>query len=136
MAYTPGSGALLKVSISASFTAVAQQSKFGPITKKRARIDVTGLADVLEVLKPGIKRFDGIAFEGWYDPADTSHQYLQTSYSGSLTESWKIVEVDAGAAEITFSGWLEQLAYGEHAVDGYVTVSGIIVLTTDITVTP
>ena len=136
MAYTPGSGALLKVSISASMTAIAQQAKFGAITKKRARIDVTGLASALEILKPGIKRFDAVAFEAWYDPADTSHQYLQTSYAGALTEAWQIDEVDAGNAVITFSGWLEQLAYGEHVVDGYVTVSGLIVLTTDITVVP
>jgi hypothetical protein len=136
MAYTPGSGSLLKVTITATPTTIAQQSKFGAITKKRARIDVTGLADTLEVLKPGIKRFDAVAFEGWYDPADTTHQYLQTSYAGALTEAWTIVEADAGAANITFSGWLEQLAYGEQAVDGYVTISGLIVLTTDITVTP
>src|SRR5690242_11904655 len=103
MAYTPGSGSLLKVTISASLTTIVQQAKYGPFTKKRARVDVTGLSDTLEVLKPGIKRFDGVAFEGWYDPADTTHQYLLTSYGSGSVEVWQAVEADAGAATLGFS---------------------------------
>jgi len=136
MAYTPGNGSLLKVSISASFTTFTQQSKFGALKRKRARIDVTGLGDTFEVLKAGIKRADGMAFSGWYDPADTVHQYLETSMNNNVVESWKVVLADAGAAEMTFSGWLEDLTHGEIAVDGYMEISGIIVLTTNLTVTP
>lgn len=136
MAYTPGSGSLLKVSISSTFTTIAQQTKFGAFKKKRARIDLTGLGDTLEVLKPGIRRFDGVAFSGWWDPSDTTQQYLLTSYANGATESWKAFEVDPGAADLAFSGWLEELEIGEHVVEGYVTISGLIVLTTDITIVP
>jgi hypothetical protein len=104
--------------------------------RKRNRIEVTGLADTLEVLKPGIKRFDGIAFEGWWDPANATHAYLLTSYAGALTEVWQALSADAGSATIDFSGWLEQLSIGEFVVDGYVTISGLIVPTTDFTITP
>ena len=136
MAYTPGNGSLLKVSISSSFTTIAQQASYGTMKRNRARIDVTGLGDTFEVLKPGVKRGDAIAFSGWYDPADTTHQYLETSFNNGATESWKAVEADAGAAEVTFSGWLSSLEHGERNVDGYVQIRGEITLTTNITVTP
>lgn len=138
-AATPGDGSLLKVSISASFTTIAKQIKFGPVNQKRGKIEYTGLADTAEVFVAAtIKRFDEIAFSGYWDPADTSHAYLQTSMSGGLTEAWKITYADTGACDITFSGFLTSLEYGEVTIDGLVPVSGSIQITagSGFTVTP
>lgn len=133
---TPGSGSLLKVSISASFTQIAKQTKFGTFDRKRAAIEFTGLADTVETFVAGIKRTGEIGFEGYWDADDVSQAYLETSYAGALTEAWKATYANAGACDITWSGFLTALTIGETAVDGLVMISGSIRPTTAITVTP
>jgi hypothetical protein len=137
MAYTPGSGSTLKVTISAALTAIAQLESFGPITRTRARIDVTGLADTFEVIKGGIKRGEIVAFSAWLDPANATHAFMQTSYASTVNETWQVLSADTGAATIDFTGFLSKLEYwGEVNVDQYVKISGEITLTSDITIIP
>lgn len=137
MAYTPGNGTQLKVSISSSLTTVAQQLSFGPVARTRARIDVTGLTDTFEVIKAGLKRADVLPFSAWVDPANATHAYLQTSYAGAISETWQILSADAGAATIDFTGFLSKFEYfGEVGVDQYVQIRGEITLTSDLTITP
>lgn len=134
---TPGDGSLLKVTISASPTAIAKQTKFGPVKRKRASIDFTGLADVVETfVAGGIKRSDEVAFTGWYDATDATHAYLETSYAGGLTEVWTILFANAHATTIVFSGFLTELEIGEVNIDGLVPIAGSIRPTTAFTVTP
>lgn len=134
---TPGDGCVLKVTISASPTAIAKNTKFGPVKMKRAEIDFTGLSDSFEAFIVGtIKRSDPIAFSGWWDASDATHAYLLTSYNGGLTEAWTALYADTGAATIAWSGFLTELEIGEANIDGLVPISGVIRATTIFTVTP
>ena len=137
MASTPGQGSVLRVTISAVVTTIAQQTTFAPLTRKRAPIDFTALTDTQEqMLASTLKRGDEVAFTGWWDPANTTHAYLETSYAGGLTEVWTILYADAGAATISFSGFLTELTYGDVNIEGLVEISGKIKMTTLITLTP
>jgi hypothetical protein len=135
-AYTPGLGSLLKVSISASQTTVAQQVTFSGPRKTKAAIDTTDLSLSVKTFLPGIPDSGEVSFSGWYDPANTVHQYLETSWTNGVTESWNIVLNDAGDAVIAFSGFLTALEYGEASVDSVIPINGTIKITGAVTVTP
>lgn len=136
MAYTPGKGSLLKVSISASQTTIVQQVTFSGPRKTKAAIDTTDLSLSHKTFIAGICDSGEVSFSGLYDPAATTHIYLETSWTGGLVESWNIVLADAGAAVIAFSGFLTALEYGEANVDGVVPINGTIKITGAVTVTP
>lgn len=136
MAYTPGKGSLLKVSISAAQNTVAQQVTFSGPRKTRTAIDTTDLSLSHKTFVVGINDSGEVSFMGHYDPANTVHQYLETSWTNSVVESWNIVLADAGAAVIAFSGYLTALEYGEANVDNVVSISGTIKITGAVTVTP
>jgi hypothetical protein len=135
-AYTPGRGSQLKVSISASQTAVAQQVTFSGPRKTKTAIDTTDLSLSHKTFLAGICDSGEVSFSGWYDPANATHQYLETSWTGGIMESWNIVLNDAGAAVIAFSGFLTALEYGEANVDGVVPINGTIKISGAVTVTP
>lgn len=136
MASTPGNGSVLKVSISAVFTKIGQQFKFGGVKQTRPKIDFTPIDATVRTSIPGLKDSDAIPFTAFMDAGDASQAYLQTSLAGGLTESWKITYADAGACDLTFSGYLTELEYGEATLDNLVPISGIIQATTAITVAP
>lgn len=136
MAYMPGHGATLKVTISATPTIVAQGLEIGDLERTKARIDVSGLESTFEVIKMGIKRANPVPFTAWWDPSNATHAHLLTSYANTVDETWLITEADAGAATIGFTGTLSMFRIGSARVDQYVQVFIEITLTSDITVTP
>lgn len=136
MASTPGNGSILKVTISATPTKIGQQFKFGGIKQTRPKIDFTPIDAAVRTSIPGMKDSDAIPFSAFMDAGDASQAYLQTSIASGLTEAWTVSYADAGTCNITFSGYLTELEYGEATLDNLVPISGVIQATTAITVTP
>lgn len=137
MAFTPGSGSTIKVTITATPTTILQITSIGAVTRTRAMIDFSALNDTQEqMLASVLKRSDVLTVKGWLDCSTATHAYLETSYSAGTTEVWLITYADTNAATLGFSGFLTKLSYGPAEVDGGVAVEIDIKLTTIVTVTP
>lgn len=137
MAFTPGSGSTLKVTITATPTVILQLTSIGAVTRTRAIIDFSALNDTQEQTLPSVlKRGDVISVKGWLDCSTATHAYLETSYTAGTTEVWLITYADANAATAGFSGYLTKLSYGPAELDGGVAIEIDIKMTTVLTITP
>lgn len=136
MAATPGNATLLKVSISASATTITQRTSVGIPSAERAAIETTDLDSTDATFIVGIRRSRELTFEINYDPAETTHAYLWTSYQAGTKDAWTVVLADAGAGTFTFDGYLTAFAPSAAQVDGLVRFTGTVRITGAITLTP
>lgn len=137
MAKVNGKGTTVEVSISGTFTAIAQiVSVTPPALKQQATIDTTSITDN-DVRRQAnkVRDWQNVKVKLQWDPANTGHQYLMTSARAGTTESWTVKWTDADTTEAAFSGFLDSFPFGELtnnvvqtidfeiAVDGDVTIS-------------
>jgi len=135
MAFTPGKGTLLQLSISTVFTTISQRVQVTPPEMENPKIDTTNLDNTWRTNVASIPDGGSVGMLLQYSAAAVTHAALWTSFQAGTTEAWKIVLTDAGAAEIAWSGHLEKFSFGEADVDNLVlatlmiTVSGAVVIT-------
>lgn len=135
---TPANGSLLKVSISASFTTIANQVQFSGPAGKKAAIDKTHLASTSKGFLAGIRDWGEVTVTGNLAHAEASQAYLLTSFKTEPgpNESWKAVLADSGAAEVTFSGPIIGLEFGQAGIDGLIPFTATIKVDGDVSVAP
>lgn len=129
-------GTNLAVKIAAAFTTIPGVEGLSGPTGTKQQIEVTALNDTAAKFVAGLPDYGDVTFTLYWDPADTTHQKLLTSYqTANSTDDFKITCSDAGAAEVAFTGqvtgWKWNLNKGAAAsVEVTVKVSG------NVTVTP
>jgi len=130
-------GTQLKVSISSVFTNVPGVEDIDGPGGEKQEIDVTAISDTATQTVGGIRDYGEMTFNLFYDPADTTHQYLHTSFASSSNaiEAWKVVLPDAGAAELAFSGWIKTFKHQNSRNSGGM-VQVAVRLTGAVTITP
>jgi len=136
MAYTPGKGTRLKLSISSVFTDIANVVSLTPPSMEMGSTETTHLLSAWREFIANIPDGGEVQFTIEYDPTGSTHQQLFTSFSAGTTESWKVVFNDAGNAEVAFEGFVTGFSWDEVAVDGVVTASITIKLTGAVLITP
>lgn len=131
MAYTPQQGTLLQVSISSTYTTIAQRTQVEAPEQTREDIKTTDLDSTDHTYIPGYVSENGeVKLKCWYDPAANTHDYLRTSRNSRTTEDWKLIFADSGAGTDSFSGYVKSLKKGTADVD-----SGLMELMVTIKVT-
>jgi hypothetical protein len=129
-------GTQLAVKISAAFTPVPGVEGLSGPTGTKQQIEVTALSDTAAKYVAGLPDYGDVTFNLFWDPADTTHQQLLTSYTtANSTNDFQITCSDAGAAIVAFTGQVTgwKWSFGKGAagmVDVTVKVSG------NVTVTP
>lgn len=129
-------GTALQVKISNAFVLVPGVEGLSGPTGTKQQIEVTAMNDTAAKFVAGLPDYGEVTFRLYWDPSDSTHQYLLSSYTTpNSTDDFKIVCSDAGAAEVAFSGqvtgWKWSFEKGQAATaEVTVKVSG------NVTVTP
>lgn len=129
-------GTALQVKISAAFVTVPGVEGLSGPTGTKQQIEVTAMNDTAAKFVSGLPDYGEVTFRLYWDPSDSAHQHLLTSYqTPNSTDEFKLVCSDAGAAEVLFNGqvtgWQWSFEKGQAAtVEVTIKVSG------NVTVTP
>jgi hypothetical protein len=136
MAFTPGKGTLLQLSISSVFTTISQRVQVTPPDMENPRQDTTNLDNTWRTNRSTIPDGGTVGMIIQYDAAAVTHAALWTSFVAGTTEDWKIVFTDTGAAEIPWSGHIEKFTFGEADVDNLILATLAITVSGAVTITP
>ena len=136
MAYTPGKGSLLQLSISASFTTVAQITKFTPPASEMGTVETTIITDAAKTFMATILDSGEANFTIEWDPANATHAELWRIHQSGELASWKIIFNDAGACVATFSAILTKFPIDEVDVESVVQIPVTLRVSGTITITP
>jgi hypothetical protein len=128
-------GSALAVKIVSTFTAIPGVEGLSGPTGTKQQIEVTAMNDTAAKFVSGLPDYGDVTFKLFWDPADTTHQKLLTSYqTANSTDEFQVTCSDVGAATVVFTGavtgWKWDLQKGAAAsVDVTVKVSGAVVVT-------
>lgn len=136
MAYTPGKGTKLQLSISSVFTDIATVQNVTPPSMTMGESETTHLGSAAREFIPNIRDSGEVSFKIEYDAANVTHQNLLATYNTGVTADWKIIFPDLGTTEVTFSGFITGFSWDEVSVDNVVTASLTIKLTGTVSVVP
>lgn len=135
MAITPGQGTLLKATISASLTAIAQVTEIKGPGMERDSIETTNLTSTAKRFRAGLLDGGEITYTIQYDPADSTHAAIWTALGSGATEAWTLTLADAGGAVFAFNAFITKFEPDGMQTDENVTaeltlkLDGIPVLT-------
>jgi hypothetical protein len=136
MAAVPSNGTLLAVEISSVFTTITQRTEINLPGTTRTPIETTDLDSTWSTWIVGIKRSEELEFTLNWDPAATTHAYLQTAITNGSAEDFKITLTDAGAATIEFTAYVSADMPEAVGIDGLVKKKFKLRPTGAITLTP
>jgi len=136
MAYTPGKGTHLQLSIASVFTDIAQVTKLTPPSMEMGTTETTHLLSAWKEFIGNMPDGGEVQFTIEFDPAGTTHQSLFSKFAAGGLESWKVIFADIGTAEFDFVGIISKFAIDEVNFDGVVTASLTIKISGAITFTP
>ncbi|PQO33154.1 hypothetical protein C5Y96_09855 [Blastopirellula marina] len=127
MAITIGEGCLLKQ----NGTTVGQRTSITGPSSSRAEVETTHLDSEQKEYRPGLKESGTVSLEYEFDPQDTSHQAVETSYDDGDTDEWTL-EYSDGSTRV-FDGFITSYETNGMTVEGNVLASLTIRITGDIT---
>lgn len=136
MAYAPGQGTVLQLSISASYTTVAQVTKLTPPQSEMGTVETTIITDSVRTFLATIRDSGEANFTIEWDSANATHAQLWAVHRSGALSDWKIIFNDAGDTDATFSGILTKFPWDEVTVDSVLMIPITIKVSGDITVTP
>tara|TARA_Y100000593_G_C4124044_1_gene244115 strand:+ start:30 stop:446 length:417 start_codon:yes stop_codon:yes gene_type:complete len=128
-------GTVLQVDVSGTFTSVGNLTSVGFLDASYEDIDTTTMDTTGGKAFLPSALYDGgtISCTVLYDPDDSRHEALKTSFDARTTESWKIQLSDT-TDTITFSGYVKSMS-GTAEVDGALSMSFSIKVTGGVTIT-
>lgn len=108
-----GAGSRLKVSISASYTAVEQQTEFTPPSTPHELIETTELSNTSIVRDPTIPGGGEASVAFNVETAGTAQAYLRTNLNTppATADLFKTYKADNTTAVHTFSAWITNFEY-------------------------
>lgn len=136
MAYAPGKGTVLKLTITATPTDIAQVVGITPPQMTVGTSETTHLGSSWREYISTLPDGGEVSLTIEYDSAAATHAALWTAFTGGAAEAWSVVFNDTGDTAIAFSGILTGFAWDEVTVDNVVTASLTIQITGAVTVTP
>lgn len=136
MAFTPGKGTLVKLSIAASFTTIGQIESVKLNNSKNEPIEVTLITDTSKKYVASIIDAGEVELKIKFDPADTTHIKLKTDHDAGTEGSWQITCTDPGAAVITFAALVTDYDIGEAMTNNVVILTVKLKISGAVTITP
>lgn len=136
MAYAPGKGTTLKLTISATPTTVAQVVSISGPTVEMGVSETTHLGSTWRTFIPNILDAGELTFTIEYDSADSTHAAIWSQMTAGTEAVWLITLADTGTTTIGFNGPITGFSIDEIAVDGVVTASISAKITGAVTITP
>lgn len=135
--FTAVAGTQFKYTVSAALTLVPGVGALSGSGGEKKDIDVTAISDEDEVFIGGRRSFREFAFPMYFDPTDAVHVAMLAAYDAgnSTPVAMSIVESDAGANTLTFSGYIKQFQL-DYDKDGAIMRNVVIKVTTAVTSTP
>lgn len=133
---TLGKGGSLELSISSSFTAIAQVTKVHAPRKKMGQVETTDLGSTSRTFLATILDSGEVSFSINYDPDDSTHAQLNTSCDAGTMEAWKVKMPATPASIFAFSGFITEFSPGDMTVDGLQTADLTIKVSGAVTITP
>jgi len=108
-----GKGSIIKVSISASLTAIPNCTSVSGIPATNQKIDTTALSDSNTKSKTGIPTLGDYKIKLNHDPSNSVHQYLQASQKAATTEeSFEHTYPNSGPNKETFTAYVQDYNTG------------------------
>lgn len=132
--YIAGKGATLKVTIASTATALGQMTKITPPKMERGEIDTTHLLSVWKEFIAAIAEGGEVEFTVEWNPEDTGHAYLWTSFQAGTTEVWLITLSDG--TTIGFSGFIKSFPWDELSNETVSTIKFTLRISGAVTITP
>jgi hypothetical protein len=129
-------GSQLAVKIAAAFVPIPGAEGISGPTGTKQQIEVTALNDTAAKFVAGLPDYGDVSFTLFWDPADTTHQKLLTSYqTPNSVDEFKLTCSDAGAAEVAFTGQVTgwKFSFNKGAAG---TVEVTVKVSGNVTVTP
>ena len=121
----------------ASYTTVGEISAIDPPGREYEMVDITNLADTLQVNLQGIETTDVWTFTQIYQDGDTVHDYIDAAFDGKHNYSWQIIYAadSGGGAARTWQFTSRVTGIGNETVDAASVCTRVITLerTADIT---
>jgi len=136
MAYTPGKGTELRLTISSTPTALAQVVNITPPAMEMGTTETTHLLSTWREYIANIPDGGTVQFTVEYDSASATHVQLWTSYQAGTLETWAVALNDTGDTTINFSGILTNFGFDQITVDNVVTAPLTIKISGAVTITP
>lgn len=143
MAFTPGKGTKLQLSIASVFTDIAQLVHVGPPKMQKGTSETTVLADDWRTFIASIKDGGQVTLTIEYDAAETTHATLWEKFSEAPAagnnlgvQDWKVVFADAGAAVVGFSAVITNFEFDDVDVEKVVTAQLTLKVSGAVTITP
>lgn len=101
-----------------TYTTIAQRIKIGMPDLTRAAVKTTDLDTVTaHTYRPSALYNPGeLSMTGNYDPANATHQTIQTSMTTQVVDPWKVQFSDGSSC--TFSGFLSKFQPGDQIEEG------------------
>jgi hypothetical protein len=132
MAYAPGKGTELRLTITGTPTAIAQLVSVTPPSMEMGTTETTHLGSTWKEYISNIPDGGEVSFVVEY----ATHAALWTAFTGGAAEVWAVAFNDAGDTTVGFSGILTAFAWDDVVVDGVVTASLTVKVTGAVTITP
>lgn len=136
MTITPGLGSKLKAEISTVYTDIAGVLSISFDGNEMNIKDISNITSTAKRYRAVNKEGGSISLEIQYNPADTTHAFLNTTYNAGTAINYKLVLADTGAAEFAFSGIIKSFKLGGMSEQEDVTATLEIKLDGDYVLTP
>jgi hypothetical protein len=109
MAVHTGNGSILKATISSVLTAIAQVTEIDGPSIEVGTKEITNLSDTVKKFRALLPDYGEVTFTIEYDPADTTHAFLQTTVATS-PQSAIVYELDFSDTthKATFSAFITE----------------------------
>ncbi len=124
MAYLIGAGTVLSRRTATSpvaYTAITQVKDITPPPLEMGTVETTHLASSAREFMATIPDGGEVTFNLEYDPADTQHIALYTSFGAKTIETWRI-DLPGTAVNIDFTGFITKFGIDQVSVDTVNTI--------------
>ena len=138
MTYIAGHGTTIGITIGSTVTALGQVTDITPPKMARAEIETTHLLSAWKEKIAAIPDGGDFEFTVEWEPKDTTHGHLWTSFQAGTAETWTITLSDLGstATTISFSGFIKEFPWDAINNEAVVTIKFTVSITGAVTITP
>jgi len=114
-------GTLLQVSISGTYTTIAQRASIEPAAVEIDMKETTELDSTFVERRPTLPDPGDLMVKVWLDPNDVGHKYLRDSNAAasSTAESFKLIFPSSPTSTATFAGYVQSYKPGGIDPKGY-----------------
>lgn len=136
MAYTPGKGTDLQLSIASVYTSIAQVVSVTPPQMEVGASETTHLLSEWREYIATIPDGGELTFNIEWDAAASTHGTLFSKFKDGESGEWKVILNDAGDTVVAFAGCITNFSPSELTVDNVSMAALTVKVSGEVTITP